>query len=105
MSRNKIYPSESELLELGFEEKNNGGDHPFDYWYEIDLTNKESSPYKIILAMDGAFDFSLEIEGLDDNIPLNFQSVEEIKVFISIFKRPYNHMFSSLLDVSEKTIT
>jgi hypothetical protein len=96
--RSKIYPSSEELVKLGFEQKGSGDD-PRDFWHEIDLSNKEASENEITLELDAYFDFVLNIPELTEPIPLNFKSIQEIEIFISVFKRPWNGAFAGMLDV------
>jgi hypothetical protein len=96
--RSKIYPTQEELTSLGFELKGEGGD-PRDFWHEIDLSNEEAHKNDVYLSLDAYSDFYLEYEEDCPPIPLNFQSIDEIRIFISVFKRPFNHAFSSLLDI------
>jgi hypothetical protein len=99
MSRERLILDGAQLENLGFVEKNNGGDDPRDYWYEIQLSNPEKiNDVDVTLCCDGYLDFSLTIED-SDNVPLNFKNSDEIKLFIEVFTRPYNHAFSFILDV------
>jgi hypothetical protein len=102
--RTKFYPNHEDLIDLGFQHLHSGeGEDPRDFWYEIDLTNKEwNKDLSITLCLDAYFDFNLHISELEDSIPLNIQSIEELKVFISILSRPVNQAFSFLLDLSDK---
>lgn len=96
--RDKLYPDFDELEQLGFK-KRGEGDDPRDYSFEVDLANPEASENKPVLMLDAYFDFSLTLPELMESIPLNFQSIAEIENFIKVFKRPYNHAFSGLLDI------
>lgn len=99
--RSKIYPTGEELEKLGFKHEGEGDD-PRDFWYEIDLSNKEASGNKVSLCLDAYFDFELSIPELMEPIPLNFKSIEEIEMFISIFKRPWNGAFSGMIDICKE---
>jgi hypothetical protein len=96
--RSKIYPTPDELEQLGFKRKGKGED-PRDYWFEIDLSNYEASGNSIDLTLDAYFDFTLNMPELIEGIPLNFRSIEEIRIFIDVFKRPYNHAFAGFVDI------
>ena len=100
-SREKMYLSHENLDYIGFTRKGQGED-PRDFWYEVDLSNAESHKDKIVLCVDCFSDASLQLEDYDLSIPLNFQSIQEIEQFIKAFKRPFNHAFSSLLDLHKK---
>jgi hypothetical protein len=100
--RSKFYPEHDTLISLGFQHLHSGeGEDPRDWWYEFDLTNKEwNSNLSIRLCLDAYFDFNLNISELEEGIPLNIQSIEELKVFLAILSRPVNQAFSFLLDIS-----
>ncbi|HPI43695.1 MAG TPA: hypothetical protein PLH91_00555 [Tenuifilaceae bacterium] len=96
--RTKIYPTQEELEKLGFVQKGEGDD-PRGFWHEIDLGNDFTDENNITLELDAYFDFTLCLPDLTNPVPLNFQSVNEISIFIQIFKRPCNHAFLGLMDV------
>jgi hypothetical protein len=81
--------------------KKGDGDDPRDFWHEVDLSNKEASDNEVSLQLDAYFDFCLYMPELIEPIPLNFRSIQELELFISIFKRPWNGAFSGLLDICE----
>lgn len=100
--RTKIYPTPEQLKNLGFSKKGSGDD-PRDFWYELDLSNDLSNPNKLKLELDAYFDFSLNFSD-EELIPISFQNIQEIELFISIFKRPSNHAFSQIIDICSKKI-
>lgn len=95
--RDKIYPGEKELKELGFNLKGKGHD-PRDFWWEVDLDNCECD-YEAKLILDSYFDFSIEMPELTEPIPLHFKNPKEIEIFIAVFKRNCNHSFAGMIDV------
>ncbi len=100
LDRTRFYPSREELEKLGFIQKG-CGDDPRDFWLEIDLCNDYTKENEITLQYDAYCDFTLYLPELTEPIPLNFQSVDEISIFIQIFKRPYNHAFAGLIDIAK----
>lgn len=98
--RTRFYPTQEELEKLGFVEKGEGNDAR-DFWLEIDLCNDYTKENEITLQYDAYCDFTLYLPGLTESVPLNFQSVNELAIFIQIFKRPYNHAFAGLFDMAK----
>jgi hypothetical protein len=92
---NKLFLNETQLEQLGFIQRGSGDD-PRDLWHEIELFKDAET---VTLDYDAYRDFSLCMP--DFSIPLNFQTADEVKFFISIFKRKYNHAFSFLLNIAD----
>lgn len=100
MGRERLILSDDELEKLGFERMTNGKeDDPFGFWFEIRLSEKDSSGDYLALECDAFRDFSLTHPVFVESTALNFKSKDEIEAFVQPFKREYNHAFSFMLDL------